>query len=323
MDRIRILSDLHLDVNNNYCFKLQKNNDFTILAGDTSGDPAITIEWVKKNVKKGLLVSGNHLVYNEHGLPIQKLRDELHSAFPVDNDVTYLESECDVVCKEVDGILFLGSCLYTDMKLSSPYRNPNGVVDINCNIAQRYLNDFRWGLTDDIDTVTDANEGLRRIRAKDYIKWFEKTVAKFEQILSENEALSEPKPVVIVTHHAPSRMCVGSAYVDDDANCAYVSELDEFINKHTSIKCWIYGHIHEHKEIDITRADGSTCVLINNSRGYCRRVEDRDFNPNTFLNTKTWKIESEQPSKSAQAKLKKRQSDYSKRLEQMMAMGFF
>lgn len=322
MKRIRVISDLHLDVNRKHCFKLTGNDDFTVIAGDTSGDPRITSEWVKKNIKHGVLVSGNHLVYNKRGLSVQALRDELHNEFPASADVTYLETMCGVSSKEVDGILFVGSCLYTDMKLPS-WKNPNGIEEINCRVAQQYLNDFHWGMVEAEDTSLAESDGLRRVRGKDYMTWFEKSFAKMSEIIEANEAQESPRPVVVVTHHAPSKMCVGSMYVDDDANCAYVSELDDFIKRHKSIRCWVYGHIHEHKEAKIVRDDGTSCILVNNSRGYCSRLEDRDFNPNTFINTETWEIETTPLSKSAQAKMKARQEEYNKKLTEMLAWGFF
>lgn len=69
IDRIRVLSDLHLDYNEEYPFRLEKDEreDFCVLAGDISGDPKITAKWVKKNVKRGVLISGNHLPYNRRG----------------------------------------------------------------------------------------------------------------------------------------------------------------------------------------------------------------------------------------------------------------
>lgn len=322
MDRIRILSDLHLDVNSEHCFKLNANNDFTVIAGDTSGDPRMTIDWINKNIHQGILVSGNHLVYNKRNLSVQTLRDELHSAFPENSSTTYLDTLCGVTSKVVDGILFVGSCLYTDMKLPSG-KNPNGVQDINCNIAQRYMNDFRWGMTEAKDEIEDEKDGLRRIRGMDYVKWFERSFAEMTRIIEENESSEDPLPVVVVTHHAPSKICVGSAYVDDDANCAYVSELDDFIKAHKSIRCWVYGHIHEHKEAKIIRDDGTFCTLVNNSRGYCHKLEDDHFNPNTFINTETWEIESEPLSKSAAAKLEKRKKQYMDKLRYLLAAGVF
>ena len=62
--KLRIVSDIHSDINTNdrpYDF----GDDFVICCGDISGDRISTEEWVKNNIKKGIVIGGNHLGYNE------------------------------------------------------------------------------------------------------------------------------------------------------------------------------------------------------------------------------------------------------------------
>ena len=75
--KIRVISDIHEDINDRY--PLNYNDDtFTIIAGDISGDPVNGVQWIKNNIKYGLFVHGNHLVYNHLGLPIQQLQLHYH-----------------------------------------------------------------------------------------------------------------------------------------------------------------------------------------------------------------------------------------------------
>lgn len=56
---IRIISDLHIDINKDY--PISYNDDvFTVIAGDICGNPYDGVEWVKNNIKHGLFIKGNH-----------------------------------------------------------------------------------------------------------------------------------------------------------------------------------------------------------------------------------------------------------------------
>lgn len=113
--KVRVISDLHLDVNREQPFSLDVDDTFTVVLGDTSGDPNISIPWIRKNVKRGLVIAGNHIVYNERGRSINSLREQMHGAFKKGADVEFLEAcEGKNFKREEGDVLFLGSCLYTD-----------------------------------------------------------------------------------------------------------------------------------------------------------------------------------------------------------------
>lgn len=278
--KIRIISDIHLDYNKDDPYEIKDKSYFTILAGDTSGDPKITIDWINKNVKNGLLISGNHIVYNDQHKTIQELRNQLAEAFPLDSNVTYLDNECGVLCKEIDGILFIGTTLYTNYKLKTRF-NPSGNQEINMMNSARVMNDFRWGKTSKKEKLSPT----------DYVKWFNSAIININQILYDNERSPDPKPVVMITHHCPSIVCGGfESRYDDENNPSYYSDLNEFIEKHHSIKAWICGHTHEPRILEHTREDGkSKCIFILNPRGYAP-MESLYWNENMFLDTKTWEI---------------------------------
>ena len=51
--RLRIISDIHCDINTNDSFKYDFDDDFVIYCGDISGDRFKTGKWIKNNIKQG------------------------------------------------------------------------------------------------------------------------------------------------------------------------------------------------------------------------------------------------------------------------------
>lgn len=89
--KIRILSDLHLDINQKIPFLLEDKEIFTVLCGDISGNPEQTIEWINQNIKQGVFVEGNHIGYDsQHS--IQYIENLLSSEYPTTATVTYLKN---------------------------------------------------------------------------------------------------------------------------------------------------------------------------------------------------------------------------------------
>lgn len=48
---------------------------------------------------------------------------------------------------------------------------------------------------------------------------------------------------IIITHHAPSMICIAEEYKGDKVNCCFASELDKIFMDDNVIG-WIYGHTH-------------------------------------------------------------------------------
>ena len=110
--KIRILSDLHLDINQKIPFLLEDKEIFTVLCGDISGNPEQTIEWINQNIKQGVFVEGNHIGYDsQHS--IQYIENLLSYEYPTTATVTYLKNGF----KMVNDIVFVGGILWTDFNL--------------------------------------------------------------------------------------------------------------------------------------------------------------------------------------------------------------
>jgi hypothetical protein len=82
-------------------------------------------------------------------------------------------------------------------------------------------------------------------------------------VLSENRQGAK-KPVVVVTHHSPSKLSTHPHYANDTImNGAYSSNLEEFILDNPEIIGWHHGHTHHAFKYQV----GETWIMCN-PRGY-------------------------------------------------------
>ena len=269
--KIRVLSDLHVDVNELYAAHraIHLNDDiFTIVAGDTAGTPEEAISWIKQNIRTGLVIAGNHIVYSGDRRPIQDLKKQMAQSFSQKSPITFLDQMTGIMSKEINNILFVGTTLYTNYSLL-PGSSENDAMWY----AQRHMNDFRIGYTRDKNRV-------RPITPKDYQRWFLESVKEITRIARANPQ----KEIVIITHHCPSGRCCSDGY--NLLNSSYASDLEPFILKHPNIKLWIAGHIHHRKNFKI-----GNCLVLMNPRGYEHEGEGLGFNPNMFIETQDWSVQ--------------------------------
>lgn len=327
MEKFRVLSDLHIDINE--CYSLAFTDDvFTVICGDTSGSPSMSIDWIKKNIKCGVGVSGNHLPYNDEKKTIQELREELAKAFPASSPFTYLDCETGTFAKEVDGIIFIGTCMYTDMHVKHKVMNPSGDPEVNMRGSQCNMNDYRWGIKS-IEWPSGKNgiPSMKHITAQDYMDWFKNAYNMIEKVLNENEASASSKPIVLITHHSLlTGFAYHSWYIENPDNiwslrdynlASYVSDMEMWLSRHSSIKCYCCGHIHAiekpWRSFKMKHNDGSELLVVNNARGYVLHGHDTNFMSNFFVNTKTWEVEVV-PDEKEEAEKKARNANFMKNL---------
>jgi hypothetical protein len=306
MEKFRIISDLHVDryLGDTLSFE---DDVFTIVAGDTANSIEKSIPWLKKNIKNGLIISGNHLPYNcdVENKTIQELREELKENFPLDGNVTYLDCETGVYSKCIDGILFIGTCMYTDMILKSNHPEIISTQEANMRRAEYQMNDYRYSRKDKDIKCT----------AQDFVDCFNRAFTLIDKMLTENEQSINPKPVVLITHHSLIRDYIEYSYYikshDEDQlisrnkwytignkigtlHASYTSDKIDWLKSHNSIKCYCFGHIHciskEHRVKEYQHNNGSNFLVVNNARGYADRFQDSNFNKDLFIDTTTWKI---------------------------------
>lgn len=177
--------------------------DVLVLAGDICNTREIPYGWFKHVTSEFKSVIW---VMGNHESYGSSLEASLAAAREVPG-VTVLQDEGVVI----DGKLFWGTTLWSD--LSDP---------ISAWAAGRQMNDYRM--------ITYRG---RTLRPEDTTQLFKQSIL----------LLSQARPDVVITHHAPSMQSVAPQYKGDSLNPAYASPLDRLIED-ISPGLWIHGHIH-------------------------------------------------------------------------------
>jgi Icc-related predicted phosphoesterase len=212
------------------------------------------LEECSRKYREVIMVMGNHEHYR---FKFHKTYEHIKSQLPP--NVHLLEKES----MELDGVLFLGATLWTDM---------NGQDPVTLYSMQNMMNDYRQ------ITMLDTKRNLyHRLQPEYTVQEHLKTVEYFKIQLEANRAREGGAlPVVVVTHHSPSKQSTHPKYQDQIVmNGAYSSDLDEFILDNPEIRVWTHGHTHEIFDYMI-----GTTRIICNPRGY-KYYEDRadEFDP--------------------------------------------
>lgn len=229
--KLRILSDIHCDINGFRDTTFDFGEDFVICCGDISGDRFSTEFWINKNIKQGIVVGGNHLGYQEvsenkqdsFNLSIKYLQNKFK------DKIYFLENQSITI----DNVIFIGCILFTDFELY----NQKSECEL---IASKSLNDFIY--------VKLLKSGkLVRIQTTDQIRMHNKSKKYIETICKENP----DKKIVVITHHAPSLKSIPEQYKDDYLSASFASNLEELIAKYDNLKLWCHGHIHNNVDYNL------------------------------------------------------------------------
>ena len=263
--RVSVISDLHLD----FADLVLPGGDVLILSGDIfeaknlkkeNYNPEMILleherqdrrpdrfyrfllEECSAKYRKVIMVMGNHEHYR---FQFHKTYEHIKSQLP--DNVHLLEKES----LELDGVLFLGATLWTDM---------NKQDALTMYHMQGAMNDYRQ-----ITMLNEEKHVYHRLQPEYTVKEHLKTMKYFTTALAENRAREGGAlPVVVVTHHSPSKLSIKPKYEKDVLmNGAYSSDLSEFILDHPEIQVWTHGHTHDTFDYQV----GSTRVICN-PRGY-------------------------------------------------------
>ena len=99
--------------------------------------------------------------------------------------------------------------------------------------------------------------------------------AFIERELARAEA-ERMETVVVITHHAPSPICVRPWYHDSKVNGAFASNLDDLIERYRP-RLWIHGHMHD----PVDERIGATRIIAN-PHGFSL-TEGADFEPSLIV----------------------------------------
>ncbi len=265
--KIYLISDLHLDVSGHLELP---GGDVLIVAGDACEAKTLRQEFHSTKVlpytggsfpcydffhiecakyKKVFYVLGNHEHY--HG-KFWKTLPELRNMMP--DNVTVMENQCEVY----EGVVFIGSTLWTDMNKSDP---------LTLASMQNYMNDYR------LITYHYPQYNLyHKMRPMDTVKMHFESKRYIEQMVKDHS----DKPIVVITHMGPTHMSINEKFKHEPvSNGAYVSDLSDLILDNPNIKVWVHGHVHDPVDYMV----GDTRVLCN-PRGYLPWEAGNGFDSN-------------------------------------------
>lgn len=259
---VRILSDIHTEIFPYEVEYLPTDKDtILVLAGDCGLFKHVEYAgWVKKlapSFRKVLLIPGNHEFYSGK-MHTEQAKFEERVA---NENVHVLQNQSLVI----DDVLFVGGTLWTSFRSG----NPMLMLD-----AERAMNDYY--------KIRVASNGYRKLRATDVLVEHQKT-RNFIFDTVERERTNYEK-IVVLTHHAPSRLSISPRFAGDRLNDLYVNDFEYWIENNKPL-LWVHGHVHDSMDYVV----GDTRILCN-PRGYAfvnkngvRVNENPLFNPTLII----------------------------------------
>ncbi|MBU6379319.1 MAG: metallophosphoesterase [Gammaproteobacteria bacterium] len=177
-----------------------------------------------------LVIAGNHEPYDgvlEDTMGL--MRRQLDGIRVLDNEMV-----------ELEGTMVFGTTLWTDFEGRSP-----AAMDA----VRRRMGEFFFVKT------RRADGTLAKFRPEDALAAHDAAMAALRAAV----ATAAGKPMIVVTHHAPSRLGLNPRFAGNGLDGAYASNLDDVIGALGSIRVWVHGHTH----IARTYRIGSTSVCSN------------------------------------------------------------
>lgn len=253
--KIAVGSDLHVEFGD-IVLKNEDNVDLLILAGDICvmkhlhtqapyGDVARNFfQRVSKEFPKTLYVMGNH---EHYGGDFAKSKTWFHD-FCESHFISNIQL-LDKETVEIDGYQFIGGTLWTDF---------NDMDSSTMFNAEQVMNDYR-GVKNTDDKISWKFLPKHALRDHSDMRGYLQTCMD-----NYKEAFRTDNKVIVITHHAPSRLSIHEQYQHDTLmNGNFCSNMDQFILDNPQIQLWIHGHMHNQFDYGI----GGTRVLCN-PRGY-------------------------------------------------------
>jgi Icc-related predicted phosphoesterase len=268
--KIAVISDLHLE----FADLTLPGGDVLILSGDVMEAKNLKKELYNKDMvlfehenkqqrpdrfyrfmeeecskyREVVYVMGNHEHYGfQYHKTYKQLQDQLPDNIHLLQDETY----------KLDDVIFVGSTLWTD-----------------CNKDDRLTMYHLSGCMNDYRKVTMFNESkniYHRLTPEQTYADHRKSRDYIESVVKNHP----DEKIVVVTHHAPSKLSTHPRYQNDTLmNGGYSSDLSEFILDHPQIRVWTHGHTHDLFDYRV----GETRVMCNprGYAGYERRADEFD-----------------------------------------------
>jgi len=204
-----------------------------------------------------ILIMGNHEHYHgdyaESASVIRTVVGEM-------SNVHFLDKEWRII----NGVLFFGGTLWTDMNNEDPetlrqiaymMNDYRGVQNSNRTVSYRVPS-----LDENNPDGVKFKERPATFSPQDSVVDHKEFLKKLDEVL----ALHPDLTTVVCGHHAPSKASTHPRYKSEVLmNGAYSTNLDNFILDRRQIKLWTHGHTHE----DFDYMIGTTRIVCN-PRGY-------------------------------------------------------
>ena len=228
---IRIYSDIHNEIHRGHYYEIKElENDHDtvlVLAGDIDffRDGIMYANSMSKRFKAIIYVPGNHEYYK---------RDKLgcSGAFLVKHNVYVLDDDSVII----DGIMFIGSTLWSDIQEMQ-----------KCIVSQSLVDFQRIRLGESSD--------FRKLTVNDCIR-----MHNLAKLFINKELSNSYMNKVVITHYAPSWKSSTPNRVSSNIGSAYYSDCESLVTK---CDLWIHGHTHDCVDYNIGNAR-----VVANCRGY-------------------------------------------------------
>lgn len=252
-------SDLHLETWGWKCHLRKDSTDLAhrraksvlLLPGDLSDGTSFekAVNWLvgfAPNFLAVVLVLGNHEYHHPTTNPAGVLAAwEGKRAELLKSSVYLLNDEV----LDLHGHRFIGSTMWTDPLLQGgPF---------NCRPSY-----VKNSVTDYVRVPGLTLEGVYEVHQR-HLDFLERSL---------EEAETDSRQVVVVTHHCPSFACVDARFLSSRCNAAFAADLDErFLRRfRETIQVWVHGHTHRPVDREILgvrvvchprgrRDEGGTC----------------------------------------------------------------
>ena len=168
MSIMRLVSDLHIDINKDSNFGFRYNTDILLIAGDIAGSYEKELKFlnsISKQINEIYVVAGNHLGYDNKSslyfrflghpnLITTKQQMILDLVKNTPDNVYYLEN----TYVDLGNYILFGGTMYSNYEL-------NGEKSKNILAGLSYLNDFRY-------VYVNSKMGPKLVEPSDYIQYF-------------------------------------------------------------------------------------------------------------------------------------------------------
>lgn len=257
--KIYMTSDLHVDhylyghvSMENYINNALKPADVLCIAGDTSDDPGVFVDFYKAvspRYKKIFVVFGNHdltvgnksYFRNNPFTETQAKLDFLKEEVSKSGNVSIL----DGTVEEFGGIKFGGSMGFNDWTWAFHLEpEPDGNIP-------KFLYDWHFWF--------------------DYVNWnymnnnhtaiLKSEMQKLDKVISQ-------KPDIIITHYVPLFFGVEQQYYYSDVTTYFYFDGQKYLKQLKNGNIWLAGHTHSIRRKDLEQDDGRLIHLKLNPVGY-------------------------------------------------------